>query len=144
MTPGTAPPGVPLRAEPRLGFGNSRILHRGSENCLKRSGETPALRGVKAGELPGRVNPRPPENLVGEHVAEPGDDALIHEGRLQAPAVPLQAFRQPGAVQPEGIRTLPTENCGDLLVGLGDPQATELALVAIYGLPVSISNRTRS
>ena len=49
-----------------------------------------------------RVEPRPPERLVGVDVADPGDEPLVQQERLEAPT----ASAQPGAEGPHRERVL--------------------------------------
>ena len=51
--------------------------------------------GAKSVRIAQRVQPRPPQRLVGVDVADPGEEALVHQQRLEPAAAPGEQLREP-------------------------------------------------
>ena len=71
------------------------------------SGEAGGLGGVERGGGPVRVEAGPPEELVDEEVAEPGDAVLVEQDGLERAAAPRQELPQLGGGDGERVDAEP-------------------------------------
>ena len=74
---------------------------------------------VEVSHLPARVEPSPPEHLVGEGVAEPGDDCLVEKGGLDGAPSPFQLLHELVQCEPGGVGTLRRDDPIDFIVFRG-------------------------
>jgi hypothetical protein len=76
-----------------------------------------------------------PQDFVGEHVPEAGDNGLVHEDRLDRAMPPPQGSPEVGGCQVEGVGTLGADDRTHRFRRMGEPNAPELPLVAVAELP---------
>ena len=92
--------------------------------------ESADLATVKVSYQPARVEPSPPEHLVGEGVAEPGDDRLVEEGGFDGSPSSVQLLHELVQREPGGVGTLRRDDPIDVSVVDGEPRTTQLADVS--------------
>jgi hypothetical protein len=82
----------------------------------------------------GWMDPGPPQRLVGQEVADAGEERLVQEGRLDASATAAEQPEELLALHAEGVRAQAAEELVDLAWLGGQPHAAELPHVPVPDL----------
>jgi hypothetical protein len=85
----------------------------------------------------GGAQPGAPQDLVGEQIAESGQDGLIGEYGLDAAAVRGQRVLELRTVHRHRVGALPVQQPYDIGVVVGQPETLQLALVPVAELTVA-------
>src|SRR5919108_5365828 len=102
---GTHPPGV----EP------ARIsVHGAPDDPTQRSEQRVSLVVRESVDRPARMDPGPPQDLVGEEVADARHEPLVHQRGLDPAAASIEEPEEPGPAQPEGVGAQVSEERIDL------------------------------
>jgi hypothetical protein len=83
------------------------------------------------------MDPSVPEDLIGDDVADAGDERLIHQGRFHLSASPPQQLQKLPAPDGKRVRPQGSQDLPDLVFIVAEPDPSELAHVAVAQLAAS-------
>ena len=110
-------------------------MRRSSNDSLQCPAQLSAFVRLEVTEPACRVEHGSPQHLIGKHVAQTGDDALVHQHGLQRPVTAVQTLLQERAAKAEGVGALLADHLPDSFLTVGQPNAAELALIPEHEFP---------